>query len=167
MTILLTGPISPNEETLFLAKIASLFPIALDDSDTSITYLPSPAASSSSSSTDDDNQSSTTSYSPFGITVAATAVVAAALLARGAANSRRSPTDESPAHPDTGDSPPKALGEEEDGFKGQDELTCAGTAELTCASDDTSPSKHHAHVVNDEEREHWRKLGIIEGTVDL
>lgn len=161
MTIFLTGPISATEETLFLAKIASLFPIALDDSDMSITYLPTPAASSSSST--DENQSSTT-YSPFGITAAATAVVAAALLARGAANSRRSPTDESPAHPDTGASP-KALGEEEDGFKGQDELTCAGTAELTCASDDTSPSKHH--VVNDEEREHWRKLGIIEGTVDL
>ena len=46
-------------------------------------------------------------------------------------------------------------------YKGQDELTIAGTAELTCASADPSPK---CHVVNEEEREHWRELGM-EGDV--
>jgi hypothetical protein len=154
MTILLSGPITSTEETLLLAKIASLFPIALDD--TTITYFVTPSPASSSTT---DQSQSATSYSPFGITVAATAVVAAALLARGAVTGRRGVHNDSPAHPDTAES------KKEDGFKGQDELTCAATAELTCASDDASP-KHH--VLNEMEREHWRELGItVEGDVDL
>lgn len=130
-----------------MAKIASLFPIASDDTEvSSITYLggtPTPVTSTK----DAKEEASTYNVSPFGITVAATAVVAAALLARGAATRR---TVQDPAHPEDTDN-------SKEEYKGQDELTIAATAELTCASDDPSP-KHH--VVNDEERDHWRELGM-------
>jgi hypothetical protein len=130
-----------------LTKIASLFPIALDNSDvSSITYL---VVSTPVTSTD-ENEASSHHISTFGISMAATAVIAAALLARGAATRR---VVQDPVHPDTDHSKVD--------YKGQDELTIAATAELTCASDDPSP-KHH--VVNEEEREHWRELGM-EGDV--
>lgn len=45
----------------------------------------------------------------------------------------------------------------QEGYKGQDELTIAATTEMTCASDELTP-KHH--VVNDEERDNWRDLGM-------
>ena len=148
LTILLHGPITPDEESLLLAKIASLFPLTMeDDTEVSITYLPTPSSSQSSSS----NSSHASTMSAFGITAAATAVVTIALLTRGIISRRF--TNASTGHFPTKDT----HGE----YKGQDELTIAGTAELTCASADPSPK---CHVVNEEEREHWRKLGM-EGDV--
>mmetsp|Transcript_3157 Transcript_3157/g.5177 ORF Transcript_3157/g.5177 Transcript_3157/m.5177 type:complete len:197 (-) Transcript_3157:526-1116(-) len=148
ITILLLGPIASNEESLFLTKIASLFPIALNDMEASITYLATPTNSTNFSATETTNNSTTTTtqaasstITTFGITAAATAILTIALLTRGAVSRRF-----------TQDAP-----EDTKEYKGQDELTIAGTAELTCASDDPSP-KHH--VVNDVEREHWRELGM-------
>ncbi|KAK1744494.1 hypothetical protein QTG54_005027 [Skeletonema marinoi] len=148
ITILLLGPIASNEESLFLTKIASLFPIALNDTEASITYLATPTNSTNSSATETTNNSTTTTtqasstITTFGITAAATAILTIALLTRGAVSRRF-----------TQDAPEDTNPE----YKGQDELTIAGTAELTCASEDPSP-KHH--VVNDVEREHWRELGM-------
>jgi hypothetical protein len=115
-----------------------------------VTYLATPTSSTQANTTSNSSQNFSTK-SAFGITAAATAVVTIALLARGMI-SRRCTNDDT-----TGSFPTKDNQE----YKGQDELTIAGTAELTCASADPSPK---CHVVNEEEREHWRELGM-EGDV--
>lgn len=89
-------------------------------------------------STHASNASSST-LSAFGITAAATAFLTVALFARGITKRFTQNEEDS-----------------EGEYKGHDELTIAGTAELTIA-DESSP-KHH--VVNEEEREHWRELGM-------
>ena len=113
-----------------------------------VTYLATPTSSTEANTSNSSQNFST--KSAFGITAAATAVVTIALLTRGMI-SRRCTND------DTTGSFPTSKQE----YKGQDELTIAGTAELTCASADPSPK---CHVVNEEEREHWRELGM-EGDV--
>ena len=145
ITIQLVGPVDPNEDTIFKAKIASFFPIALDNSEVAtVSYFATPSTTSVEESPSSSSSSST--MNALGISAAATVVVFAALLVRGAATRRSSHA--SVHEEDANDAP--------EDYKGQDELTIAATAEITCG-DDTSP-KHH--VVNDEEREHWRDLGM-------
>ncbi len=125
ITILLHGPITPNEDSLYLSKINSLFPLHLNGTNVSSMTYPEETSTTKTTKSTHANASSST-LSTFGITAAATAFLTIALFARGLTKHFTAVSSD---------------GEEEEEYKGHDELTIAGTAEMTIV-DDSSP-KHH------------------------